>query len=139
MTIDDFGDDDPLASEPQGTRALLASLLVERLDTSVKVVESAEAITPEPGHDLVLIALDEVVPGKYNGSRRVTISVLVAVAKSAVGLADDALEDHLGNVLDALDEIAWLNWKSAKRSVYLPSEDSAGFPAFTIEIEIEVH
>lgn len=135
MTVD-FGID---TDEPMGTRATLANLLTDALDVSVRVVESAQAVTPEIGHDLVLIALDEVKPSKYNGARTVTISVLCAVAKSAVGLADDALEEHLADVLDVLDDIGWVNWTSAKRAVYQPSEDSAGFPAFTITIEIEVH
>lgn len=137
--ITGFTDDDPQTTEPQGARAQLAALLVDALDESVKVVGYAEAITPEPDHDVVVIALDEVTPSRYSGARTVRISLLVAVAKTGVGAADDALEVHLGAVLDALDEIAWVDWKSAKRSIYAPSEDSPGFPAFSIDIEIEVH
>ena len=139
MSITDFPDDDVQTVEELGARAQLKAALVDGLDESVKVVGHADAVSPEPGHDLVMVALDEVAPGTYSGSRTITITVWVAVAKTTPGAADDALEDRLGDVLDVLDEIAWLSWSSAKRAVYLPSEDAAGFPAFTITTTIEVH
>lgn len=117
----------------------LATALTAALDASVKVVAQADAATPEPGHDLVMVMLDEVTPSKWASARHTVVSVIVSVAKVTPGVADDALEAHLGAVLDALDDIAWANWTVAKRSLYAPTEDSAGFPAFTITIEIEVH
>jgi hypothetical protein len=135
----DLGYDDPLESPPKGVRATLADALHERLDESVKVVAQADAVTPEKGHDLVMVMLDEVQPGTVMNSRHVKAQVVVAVARTTPGLADDDLEDRLGEVLDALDDIDWLTWTSAKRSTYLPEADAAGFPAFSIDCEIEAH
>ena len=121
-----------------GPRQLLADALADGLPESVKVVGAAENVSPEPGHDVVIVSLDEVKPGAYSGSRLVSINVIAAVAKTTPGAADDALEEHLANVLAVLDVVPWVDWRSAKRSLYAPSEDSAGFPAFSIEIEIHV-
>lgn len=121
-----------------GPRQLLAEALADGLDESVKVVGAAENISPEKGHDVVIVSLDEVKPGVYNGSRLVTISVLCAVAMTTPGKADDALEELLADVLDVLDGVAWADWRTAKRSLYAPTDESAGFPAFSIDIEIHV-
>ncbi len=137
--VENFGQDDTESSPPKGARALLAQLLAEALDGSVRVVDRAEPLTPEKGHDLVLVALEEITPGRTSGSRTVKVQVLVATALVTPGTADDALEDRLGEVLDALDGIAWVNWKNAKRTLYTPSGTEAGFPAFNIDTEIEVH
>ena len=121
-----------------GPRQLLADALADGLPESVKVVGAAENISPEPGHDVVIVSLDEVKPGAYSGSRLVSINVIAAVAKTTPGAADDALEEHLANVLAVLDEGASADWRSAKRPLYAPPEESSGCPAFSIEIEINV-
>lgn len=133
MDIDTGGDE-----FATGPRQLLAEALSDGLDESVKVVGAAENISPEPGHDVVIVSLDEVTPGVYSGSRMVKVGVLCAVSKTTPGAADDALEDLLADVLSILDGVAWVDWRSAKRSLYAPSEESSGFPAFSIEIEINV-
>ena len=125
-------------SEEQGARAQLADALADGLDVSIKVVDNASGAVPEVDHDVVLVALDEVKPGPVSGSRTVVCSVLCAVAKTKPGVADDALEDLLGQVLTVLDGVAWCDWRSAKRAAYKTSEDGPEYPAFTIEIEINV-
>lgn len=119
-------------------RAAVAASLAEALPESVKVVAQADAVAPAVGHDLVMVMLDEVQPGTYSGRRTSKVQVVVAVAKTTPGIADDVLEDLLGEVLTALDEIGWVNWTSAKRATYQPDPDAAGFPAFTIDTTIEV-
>lgn len=127
----------PLAEDT--VRAQLAAALVDALDPSVKVRASADGATPETDHDLVMVVLEKVSPGRTaGGTRTCSFQLLVSVALTKPGLADDALEDHLGAVLDALDDVAWITWQDATRSLYTPSVDGVGFPAFTITASVEV-
>lgn len=119
-------------------RNIVADALSEGLDATVTVVSHASGTQPTPGHHLVMVMLEEMTPSNYSGHFHAKVQVVLAVAATKPGDSDDALELHLGNVLGVLDETDWINWTSAKRSLYLPEPDSAGFPAFTIDLEIEV-
>jgi hypothetical protein len=136
----DLGYDDPLTAPPTSVRQLLADALRERLVLDeVKVVDHADAVTPEKDRDLVMVLLDEVQPGRYSGARHLKARVVVATARTIPGQADDDIEARAAKVLDALDTVPWLMWTSAKRTTYQVQEDAPVFPAFSIDCEIEAH
>lgn len=126
-----------MTDSPTSVRAMIAEALTEALDDSYKVVDHAKAVTPEKDHDLVMVLLDEVQPGRYSGRRHLKARVVVAVAVTAPGTADDAVEATCSTVLEALDTVAWLTWTSAKRTTYQVEEDAPSFPAYSIDVEIE--
>lgn len=113
------------------TRQDLAATLATDLP-AMRVVGFAEAVEPILDQPVVVVCLTNVDRPRYvDGTRGATFDIIVAVALTTPGTADDALEDALGDVLDALDVYPWGLWSGALRSTYLET-----YPSFTITLSI---
>lgn len=101
-------------------RSELAALLKPLLPASVKIIDVPRSIDGlEAKRPVVMLFREsrEKAPNAM-GDYIDTFTMYVVTPGVDVRRSEDALDDILDQVLDALDTITWLNWTSAERSIF---------------------
>jgi hypothetical protein len=93
-------------------------VVVEHLEANLPgvLVKPYGAQVENLAGDLVMVRLDEVVPGQVKGLRSYTGSLLCASGTTAEEKADLDVDDLLEDVLDVIDKTAGVTWSKAARA-----------------------
>lgn len=115
-------------------RSELAAELKPLLPATVKIIDVPRSIDGIEAKRPVVMLYRESREKAPNGMGDYfdTFTMYVVTPGVDVTRAEDALDDTLDSVIDALDRIKWLNWSVAERSLF--GENQA--PAYKITLQI---
>jgi hypothetical protein len=115
-------------------RSELADALKPLLPATVKIIDVPRSIDGIEAKRPVVMLYRESRAKAPNaiGDYFDTFSMYVVTPGVDVRRSEDALDDTLDSVIDALDQIKWLNWSVAERSLF--GENQA--PAYKITLQI---
>lgn len=115
-------------------RSELADALKPLLPATVKIIDVPRSIDGIEAKRPVVMLYRESRAKAPNamGDYFDTFSMYVVTPGVDVRRSEDALDDTLDSVIDALDQITWLNWSVAERSLF--GENQA--PAYKITLQI---
>lgn len=116
-------------------RELLQTRLAATIPAEYRMLPYPRAFdAPRPGGVLVMLAVEGVAPPSgENPYRTYTFGVLVTVAETQAGTADDALDEALEEVLYGLDQ-GGLPWTGCERVVL----EEPALPAYRITVPIPI-
>jgi len=115
-------------------RSELAAALKPLLPASVKIIDVPRSIDGMEAKRPVVLLYRESRAKAPNamGDYFDTFALYVVTPGVDVRRSEDALDDALDAVVDALDQIKWLQWTSAERSIF--GDNQA--PAYKITLTI---
>ena len=115
-------------------RSELAAALKPLLPATVKIIDVPRSIDGMEAKRPVIVLFRESRAKAPNamGDYFDTFSLYVVTPGVDVRRSEDALDDTLDSVIDALDQIKWLNWSTAERSLF--GDNQA--PAYKITLTI---
>lgn len=115
-------------------RSELADALKPLLPNSIKIIDVPRSIDGIESKRPVVMLYRESRAKAPNalGDYLDTFTMYVVTPGVDVRRAEDALDDTLDQVINALDTITWLNWSNAERSVF--GDNQA--PAYKITLVI---
>ena len=115
-------------------RSELAAALKPLLPATVKIIDVPRSIDGIEAKRPVIVLFRESRAKAPNamGDYFDTFSLYVVTPGVDVRRSEDALDDTLDSVIDALDQIKWLNWSTAERSLF--GDNQA--PAYKITLTI---
>ena len=115
-------------------RSELAAALKPLLPATVKIIDVPRSIDGMEAKRPVVMLFRESRAKAPNamGDYFDTFSLYVVTPGVDVRRSEDALDDTLDSVIDALDQIKWLNWSTAERSLF--GDNQA--PAYKITLTI---
>lgn len=115
-------------------RSELAAALKPLLPASVKIIDVPRSIDGMEAKRPVVLLYRESRAKAPNamGDYFDTFALYVVTPGIDVRRSEDALDDTLDSVVDALDQITWLNWSVAERSLF--GDNQA--PAYKITLTI---
>jgi hypothetical protein len=115
-------------------RSELAAALKPLLPATVKIIDVPRSIDGMEAKRPVVLLYRESRAKAPNamGDYFDTFALYVVTPGVDVRRSEDALDDALDSVVDALDQITWLNWSIAERSLF--GENQA--PAYKITLTI---
>lgn len=115
-------------------RSELAAALKPLLPATVKIIDVPRSIDGmESKRPVVLLYRESRAKAPNSmGDYFDTFAMYVVTPGVDVRRSEDALDDTLDSVIDALDQINWLNWSVAERSLF--GDNQA--PAYKITITI---
>ena len=115
-------------------RSELAAALKPLLPASVKIIDVPRSIDGMEAKRPVVLLYRESRAKAPNamGDYFDTFALYVITPGVDVKRSEDALDDTLDQVIDALDQVKWLQWTSAERSVF--GDNQA--PAYKITLTI---
>jgi hypothetical protein len=115
-------------------RSELAAALKPLLPASIKIIDVPRSIDGIEAKRPVIVLFRESRAKAPNamGDYFDTFALYVVTPGVDVRRSEDALDDTLDTVVDALDAIQWLNWSIAERSIF--GDNQA--PAYKITLTI---
>lgn len=115
-------------------RSELAAALKPLLPATVKIIDVPRSIDGMEAKRPVIVLFRESRAKAPNamGDYFDTFALYVVTPGVDVRRSEDALDDTLDSVIDALDQIKWLNWSTAERSLFGESQA----PAYKITLTI---
>ncbi len=115
-------------------RSELAAALKPLLPASVKIIDVPRSIDGMEAKRPVVLLFRESRAKAPNamGDYFDTFALYVITPGVDTRRSEDALDDTLDAVIDALDQVKWLNWSIAERSVF--GDNQA--PAYKITLTI---
>lgn len=115
-------------------RSELAAALKPLLPASVKIIDVPRSIDGLEAKRPVVLLYRESRAKAPNamGDYFDTFALYVVTPGVDVRRSEDALDDTLDAVIDALDQVKWLQWTSAERSIF--GDNQA--PAYKITLTI---
>jgi hypothetical protein len=115
-------------------RSELAAALKPLLPSTVKIIDVPRSLDGLEAKRPVVMLYRESRAKAPNalGDYLDTFSLYVVTPGVDVTRAEDALDNTLDQVIDALDQVKWLNWSTAERSLF----GDAQAPAYKITLTI---
>ena len=115
-------------------RSELAALLKPLLPASIKIIDVPRSIDGIEAKRPVVMLFRESRAKAPNalGDYLDTFTMYVVTPGIDTRRSEDALDDTLDQVIEALDTITWLNWTNAERSIF--GDNQA--PAYKITLTI---
>lgn len=115
-------------------RSELAAALKPLLPAKTKIIDSPRSIDGLEANKPVVMLYRETVEKAPNaiGDYFNTFAIWVISPGIDPVRAEDALDDQLDDLIQALDQISWLNWQSAERSVF--GDNQA--PAYKVKLTV---
>ena len=115
-------------------RSELAALLKPLLPASIKIIDVPRSIDGIEAKRPVVMLFRESRAKAPNalGDYLDTFTMYVVTPGIDTRRSEDALDDTLDQVIEALDTITWLNWSNAERSIF--GDNQA--PAYKITLTI---
>ena len=87
----------------------------------------------DPNRPVVLLYRDRLEKApNAQGAYFSTISLWIITPNIDTVRAEDALDSALDDVIAALDQLVWANWKTAERSIF----GDAQAPAYRIDLQV---
>jgi len=115
-------------------RSELAAALQPLLPAAIKIVDVPRSLDGVEAKRPVVLLYRESRAKAPNaiGDYFDTFSLYVIVPGVDVRKVEDVLDNTLDQVIDALDQVKWLNWQTAERSLF----GDAQAPAYKITLTI---
>jgi hypothetical protein len=125
-----------MSETTQNPRKVFGTELKKLLPRKTKVVPEPKQLDElEAGHPVVMIV--------QTGIRHAPNAIGAYLCAMAVWVIEpkridpeDDLDDTLSEVITALDQLPFVNWDEAERSVYGGDGESSGFPAYRIQAQV---
>jgi hypothetical protein len=117
---------------PTSLRARVAAMLAEALPAPAwRVIDHDDTVDRIATREAVLIVYrSRTVPANF-GDRRNELTVRLLVPNLAPGKSDDALDERLDDLLDAVEANPYLDWSEAERGVF-----DETWPAYAVTLSI---
>lgn len=112
-------------------RQELAAALTVHLPTNYRVIDHQDSIDRvDVGRPVVMVFHHTIRPRSGYDVRAVELDVLVVVPELSPGKADDAVDDALDVLLDAIRKTDQVVWESAERIAF----GDAQYPAYRVTV-----
>ena len=115
-------------------RSQVANALRPLLPTNMRIIDVPRSLDGvDANRPVVLLYRDRLEKApNAQGAYFSTISLWIITPNIDTVRAEDALDNALDDVIVALDQLVWANWRTAERSIF----GDAQAPAYRIDLQV---